>query len=337
MLVRVALLALLARGAVAFAPVARARGVAATRSPLAPWARARGAAATRPRSTPEASEEPGNPLSKLFEREPEEPEPPAPEEPELARIARLFGVLRFATRNAIMLSFGLDMVAGRMAAVGRLTTFFREWLWSLVACGSVFDVLTRAAKRDELGQITPKLLNIGLLLSLMQLAISKAVTLEVIYFAMVPSVFALTRSGFRGLTARGITFSGSSLSAIYAGLSLEAASSAALQPRTLPYLRAAMLYALHLMTAPTERENDAAASHTFRVLNDALQFISFTLFPVGFMKAPSLTPALIVPVLSLYAASQGGTIGKEARKERQSALEAAPAADDRAGVLGGSS
>ena len=63
-----------------------------------------------------------------------------------------------------MLSFGLDMVAGRMAAVGRLTTFFREWLWSLVACGSVFDVLTRAAKRDELGQITPKLLNIGLLL-----------------------------------------------------------------------------------------------------------------------------------------------------------------------------
>ena len=52
---------------------------------------------------------------------------------------------------------------------------------------------------------------------------------------------------------------------------------------------------------------------------------------------PRLSPALIVPVLSLYAASQGGTIGKEARKERQSALEAAPAADDRAGVLGGSS
>ena len=104
---------------------------------------------------------------------------------------------------------------------------------------------------------------------------SKAVTLEVIYFAMVPSVFALTRSGFRGLTARGITFSGSSLSAIYAGLSLEAASSAAFQPRTLPYLRAAMLYALHLMTAPTERDNDVIASHTFRQLNDALQFISF--------------------------------------------------------------
>ena len=320
MIARVALLALLAHGAVAFAPVSRTRGVVAT----------------RPRSTPEAVEEPGNPLSKLFEREPEEPEPPAPEEPELARVARLYGVLRFATRNAIMLSFGLDMVAGRVAAVGRLTTFFREWLWSLVACGSVYDVLTRAAKRDELGQLTPKLLNIGLLLSLMQLAISKAVTLEVIYFVMVPSVIALTRSGFRGLTARGITFSGSSLSATYALLSLEAASSAAFQPRTLPFLRAAMLYALHLMTAPTERDKDVIASHTFRQLNDALQFISFTLWPVGFMKAPSLSPSLIVPVLSLFAASQGGTLGKEARKARQDALEAA-ATDDRDWALGGSS
>ena len=71
MIARVALLALLAHGAVAFAPVSRTRGVVAT----------------RPRSTPEAVEEPGNPLSKLFEREPEEPEPPAPEEPELARVA----------------------------------------------------------------------------------------------------------------------------------------------------------------------------------------------------------------------------------------------------------
>jgi len=255
--------------------------------------------------------------------EPEEEEPPMPEDPELQRVARLFGGLRFVGSNAIMLSFVLDMLAGRAssAALGRVASLFSEWLWPLYATGRVFDVLTRASKRDVLDETTPKLLNVGVLLSLVQLATaSTGIAINVIYFAMMPSVLALLRSGVRGLS-RGLRFDGRSLSTLYALLSLEAVSTAVLRPRTLPFLRAAALYSMHLTVKSADDEeeetNEAVASHTFRQLNEALQYMSFALFPAGFMKKPALSQALIVPLLSLYAASEGSSLGKKARDLRR--------------------
>ena len=45
--------------------------------------------------------------------------------------------------------------------------------------------------------------------------------------------------------------------------------------------------------------DDAVASHAFRQLNDALQFLCFGMFPEGFAKKPLFTPAVAVPLLEL--------------------------------------
>ena len=119
---------------------------------------------------------------------------------------------------------------------------------------------------------------------------------------------------------------GGVLPTLYAVLTWEALFSAFTKPASLPFLRAALAHRLHHAAT---KEPHKLGSDTAIKLSDALFYLSFTLFPAGFMKDIRICRESIVPFMTLFAAMWGSNVGKQEQKERlkaekeaQEALEA---------------
>ena len=101
------------------------------------------------------------------------------------------------------------------------------------------------------------------------------------------------------------------LSVAYATMCWEALLTASQTPRTLPLIRAAVLYALHHGAV-----NDRLDQDTYWKLNDAMFYAGFTLFPVmtGFPNNGVTLNELIVPGSYLWMSVEGNRVGKDKAK-----------------------
>ena len=94
-------------------------------------------------------------------------------------------------------------------------------------------------------------------------------------------------------------------------------------PATLPFLRAAVLYVLHVMAADNNRRE--IGSERFRKLNDAIFYISFSMFtgkpePGGSLLLYAVSNA--VPIAYLIASTQAKQLSTTTAKELQEGVSA---------------
>ena len=117
---------------------------------------------------------------------------------------------------------------------------------------------------------------------------------------------------------------GSVLSVAYGVLATEAVVTAmGKPPATLPFLRAAVLYVLHVMAADNNRRE--IGSERFRKLNDAIFYISFSMFtgkpePGGSLLLYAVSNA--VPIAYLIASTQAKQLSTTTAKELQEGVSA---------------
>jgi len=255
----------------------------------------------------------------------EEPEPPRPKEESLRQISDFFGALRWFGVSVILLSLGLDLAAKKYETAAKVSAVIRKNLWSIYAAGAVWEVLHKETKRDNLQKFSCKVLNVALCLTALHLVVVKTgVPFAVAYLVALPSALALRRSGLPKLGLGGGSDAGKSkyatpldgplLSVLYATLAWEAVLSGFKSPMQLPFLRGAVLWLLYRAVRHDEAK---LGTPKYARLNDALFYSSFCLFPEGFMANPTMSSALMIPIVTLMASVQGKTMAQVAAKERE--------------------